>query len=253
VAAASSNVCGIDVLADPFWGQTNVGGTFQSYEGNGVSAPITITFAAPITAVTVTVYDPISLGTVYFPYSGTGGVNVPSTRTIAHAGVRRVDLLPAPEDYVAYDVGFDTAPQPPEPPPCPFPVLSSYDSITTQFGSIDATHKKPHTGRDYKVASGTPIYAADSGTVIWSENTGKAGMVVVVRSGNVNTYYMHMQSFSVREHQHVEPGQRLGYSDNTGESTGPHLHLEQHSPAANWPWDSGGLPPRSTNVAPCTI
>lgn len=270
VAAASSNVCGIDVTADPFWGQSNVGGTFQSTEGNGISAPITIMFAAPVTAVTVTVYDPtfagnaarivdsagIALGTVYFKYSGQSGVNVPDTRTIAHTGIRRLDLLPGPEDYVAYDVAFDTAPQPPGPPPCPFPPLASFDSITTEYGSVDPTHPdptKPHGGRDYKIPSGTPIYSADSGTVIWSRNTGKAGLEVVVRSGNTNTYYMHMQSFSVTERQHVEAGQRLGYSDDTGHSSGPHLHLEQHSPASNWPFDPDGVPPRNTRIAPCTI
>ncbi len=270
IAAASSNVCGIDVTANPFFGQTNVGGTFQSAEGNGISSTIEVDFAAPVNAVTVTVYDPtfagnaariydaagISLGTVYFKFSGQGGVNIPDTRTIAHPGIRRLDLIPAPEDYVAYDVGFDTAPQPPGPPPCPFPPLATYDSITTEFGAVDPTHPdptKPHGGRDYKVATHTEVFSADSGTVLWAEKSGDAGMEIVVRNGNVDTYYMHMESFSVSEGQHVAPGQRLGYSDNTGHSSGPHLHLEQHSPVGSWPFNSKGKPPRNTVVAPCTI
>lgn len=140
------------------------------------------------------------------------------------------------------------------PPPangsCGSPVLGGSPPITTVFGAIDASHPKPHTGRDYGVPNGTPIYAPEPGTVKFSGSLGTAGIAVVLQGTTSNSYFYHMLSTAVTVNQVVAAGTVLGYSDNTGHSTGPHLHFEQHSPGPIW---VNGHAPRATAIEPCTF
>ena len=84
-----------------------------------------------------------------------------------------------------------------------------------------------HTGLDISASTGTPIKAAAGGTVTFSGRKGSYGnMVVITHSNGVQTYYAHCNSLNVSAGQTVSQGQTIGTVGSTGNSTGPHLHLE---------------------------
>ncbi len=84
-----------------------------------------------------------------------------------------------------------------------------------------------HTGIDLSAPTGTTVFAADGGTVIfagWS-NWGY-GNTVVLAHGNLITLYGHMSRVSVSCGQVVSRGTPVGAVGSTGNSSGPHLHFE---------------------------
>ncbi|GAB5491094.1 MAG: hypothetical protein Phog2KO_13090 [Phototrophicaceae bacterium] len=85
-----------------------------------------------------------------------------------------------------------------------------------------------HSGLDLAAPTGTPIYAANSGNVIFSGiSTWGYGEAVVLEHGAVySTLYGHMSQRNVSCGQFVTVGQVIGYVGSTGDSTGPHLHFE---------------------------
>jgi len=84
-----------------------------------------------------------------------------------------------------------------------------------------------HAGIDISVPIGTPIHAAKAGTVIFSgQMSGYGGVVVIDHGGGFSTLYAHQSRPASSEGQAVSQGQVIGYSGNTGHSTGPHLHFE---------------------------
>ena len=86
---------------------------------------------------------------------------------------------------------------------------------------------KFHTGIDIGAAYGTPVKAADSGSVIFSGWMGGYGNVVVLDHGKgLSTLCAHMSTRSVSQGGGVARGQVIGNVGSTGFSTGPHLHFE---------------------------
>lgn len=84
-----------------------------------------------------------------------------------------------------------------------------------------------HEGIDIGASSGTPIYAAASGTVMYAGWEGGYGNLTVVDHGNgLATAYGHQSQLAVSNGQVVTRGQVIGYVGSTGHSTGPHLHFE---------------------------
>ena len=84
-----------------------------------------------------------------------------------------------------------------------------------------------HTGIDYANPSGSPIYAADGGTVTFSGWKGNYGKMIIINHGNgYETVYAHCSALSVTVGQKVAKGQRIASVGSTGRSTGPHLHFE---------------------------
>ncbi|HMY26868.1 MAG TPA: peptidoglycan DD-metalloendopeptidase family protein [Solirubrobacterales bacterium] len=91
-------------------------------------------------------------------------------------------------------------------------------------GGIGSTY---HEGLDIAVPEGTPIRAAASGTVIMASYNGGYGNYTCIDHGSgLSTCYGHQSSFAVSAGQSVSQGDVIGYSGNTGSSTGPHLHFE---------------------------
>jgi len=87
--------------------------------------------------------------------------------------------------------------------------------------------KKFHSGLDISAPSGTPIVAADSGTVVTAVYSSSYGNYVAISHGNGNsTLYGHMSKMAVTSGQSVTKGQVIGYVGSTGWSTGPHCHFE---------------------------
>lgn len=85
-----------------------------------------------------------------------------------------------------------------------------------------------HTGIDIACSYGTPVLAADSGTVILVKRlTYSYGQYVVIdHGGSVSTLYAHMSAIYVSTGQSVSKGQQVGAVGSTGNSTGNHLHFE---------------------------
>jgi LysM repeat protein len=89
-----------------------------------------------------------------------------------------------------------------------------------------------HTGIDYRADVGTPVVAAKTGRVkqLTSAWTGTAwgNSIVLDHGGSITTRYAHLSKISVHVGDYVTQGTIIGYSGNTGNSTGPHLHFEMN-------------------------
>ncbi|TDT63248.1 peptidoglycan DD-metalloendopeptidase family protein [Fonticella tunisiensis] len=84
-----------------------------------------------------------------------------------------------------------------------------------------------HTGVDIRTPVGTPVAAADSGTVTFAGWNGSYGYLVKISHGNgYETLYAHNSKLLVSPGQMVSKGQKISLSGNTGRSTGPHVHFE---------------------------
>ena len=117
-----------------------------------------------------------------------------------------------------YDPNFGT--------PLLYPLPKEY-VITTQYSVIDELHPVGHNGIDYGAPYGTPILAAEEGTVIKAEYYGGYGNCVFVAHENgIETRYAHMSVINVQKGDTVKRGQQIGLVGSTGHSTGPHLHFE---------------------------
>ena len=84
-----------------------------------------------------------------------------------------------------------------------------------------------HAGVDYPTPSGTALVAVSDGSVARTSTSGPAGNRVAMNTSipGIVAQYHHMSRMLVRVGQAVKQGQLVGYSGNTGRSTGPHLHF----------------------------
>ena len=99
--------------------------------------------------------------------------------------------------------------------------------ITSRFGSKSSIRSGAHTGLDIAAPTGTQIKAAAAGTVTFSGYKGSYGYLIVVNHGNgVETYYGHCSKLYYSAGTKINQGQVIAAVGNTGNSTGPHLHLE---------------------------
>lgn len=97
-------------------------------------------------------------------------------------------------------------------------------TITSRFGRRS---RGTHTGLDIATSSGTPIKAASAGTVIYAGYKGSYGnLVIIAHTDSTQTYYAHCSRIYVSVGQIVSQGQTISAVGSTGNSTGPHLHLE---------------------------
>jgi murein DD-endopeptidase MepM/ murein hydrolase activator NlpD len=94
----------------------------------------------------------------------------------------------------------------------------SLQAFYTQFGLAG------HDGVDFGVPMDTPLYAVDNGTVIWS-GPGDYGITIIIQHGWGESYYGHLSSTVAKVGQAVLKGQLIGYSGESGDATGPHLHF----------------------------
>ncbi|WPR64957.1 peptidoglycan DD-metalloendopeptidase family protein [Glutamicibacter protophormiae] len=84
-----------------------------------------------------------------------------------------------------------------------------------------------HIGQDYPIACGSPVYAAEAGTVTVSGWAGHSGMRVGIDHGsNVQTGYSHNSKLIAAVGQEVKQGELIALSGTTGNSTGCHVHFE---------------------------
>lgn len=92
--------------------------------------------------------------------------------------------------------------------------------------------REGHPGFDLNAPSGSPVYAADTGLVIFAGWSGLGyGNTILIDHGNgFRTLYAHLSQVSTYCGAKVEKGKVIGLSGNTGNSTGPHLHFEVRVP-----------------------
>lgn len=109
-----------------------------------------------------------------------------------------------------------------------FPVPNSRE-ITQEYSA-------EHKAIDIAASSGSPVYAAEDGTVcyvqIWDGSYDTTGMMsyghmIEIRHADGNTtLYAHLSEINVQQGEKVVRGQRIGRVGSTGNATGPHLHFE---------------------------
>ena len=96
--------------------------------------------------------------------------------------------------------------------------------ISSRFGGRG---RGVHTGLDIATSMGTGVVAASGGTVVFAAYSGGYGNIIKIDHGNgVQTWYAHLSAIYVTPGQSVGQGTLIGAVGSTGNSTGPHLHLE---------------------------
>ena len=106
-------------------------------------------------------------------------------------------------------------------------VLPITGQITSRYGVSSNIRKSTHTGLDIAASTGTPIKVMADGVVTEASYNGSYGNLIKVAHGNnVETWYAHTSKMYVTKGQEVKAGDIIGAVGSTGNSTGPHLHLE---------------------------
>ena len=111
--------------------------------------------------------------------------------------------------------------------------------LTSEFG--EGRSYETHNAVDIGAGLGTPIYAANSGTVVSSNSScphtnyggnwcscggGYGNYIWILHDNGYETIYGHMISTAASTGDYVQAGQLIGYVGSSGWSTGPHLHFE---------------------------
>jgi murein DD-endopeptidase MepM/ murein hydrolase activator NlpD len=102
--------------------------------------------------------------------------------------------------------------------------------VTSHFGPRGGS---VHTGIDLAVPWGTPIHAISSGEIIFAQRDGGCGLKTIIQQDDgAQVWYCHQSRFALTSGR-VETGQLIGYVGSTGNSTGPHVHVEVHPGAGD--------------------
>jgi murein DD-endopeptidase MepM/ murein hydrolase activator NlpD len=87
--------------------------------------------------------------------------------------------------------------------------------------------KRMHNGLDILANTGEPVYATGDGRIHFSGRRGGMGKMIIIDHGfGYKTYYGHLSKSIVKRGKKIQRGDLIGYSGNSGLSTGPHLHYE---------------------------
>jgi murein DD-endopeptidase MepM/ murein hydrolase activator NlpD len=91
-------------------------------------------------------------------------------------------------------------------------------------------------GTDFAMPIGTPLYAIESGYAMNLVDNNRANYVQLNANSGNKWFYVHLNSFALVFDRFVNEGDLIGYSGNTGLSTGPHLHLGLYNKGYQDPW-----------------
>ena len=106
--------------------------------------------------------------------------------------------------------------------------------VSNNFGHCSYLWVNCHTGEDLSAPSGTPIYSVASGTVTEAGYDGSYGnKTVVTLEDGTEIWYCHQTTMGVSVGETLTPGQTIGTVGSTGNTTGPHLHIEVHPGAGD--------------------
>ncbi|MFG2872978.1 M23 family metallopeptidase [Streptomyces sp. NPDC048338] len=111
---------------------------------------------------------------------------------------------------------------------------SSYTLTSTYGESGSMWSSGYHTGLDFAAPTGTPVKAVHGATVKSAGWSGSYGYRIVLElSDGTEVWYCHLSSMTVGVGQSVGTGDTIGRVGATGNVTGPHLHLEVHTPGGD--------------------
>jgi murein DD-endopeptidase MepM/ murein hydrolase activator NlpD len=119
-------------------------------------------------------------------------------------------------------------------------------AVNSEFGNRLSPWSKAtefHGGLDINAGMNTPIYAPAAGTVFFAGKQPEYGIAIILDHGqDIRSLYGHLSKPTVQTGQKVERGMVIGYTGNTGRSSGPHLHYEilvkgQHVNPRAYLWD----------------
>lgn len=156
---------------------------------------------------------------------------------LATSSPGRAQLAPGPYEFLPFEDGF---------------IIEAFKDLNTNSGAISdwtgwsgtawisPNAYDNHIGSDFSVQTGTPLFAAASGTVTevvnsfprddhstYSGNFVRIAVDTNAPNGEaLDLLYLHMLSVSVTVGQRVNVGDPVGLSDNTGNSTSEHVHLQ---------------------------
>ncbi|MFC9731260.1 M23 family metallopeptidase [Streptomyces roseolus] len=116
--------------------------------------------------------------------------------------------------------------------------LSSYTLTSTYMQSGSMWSSGYHTGLDFAAPTGTPLKAVHGGTITSAGWSGSYGYRIVLElEDGTEVWYCHLSSMTAAAGQTVTTGETIGRVGATGNVTGPHLHMEVHTP------DGSGIDP----------
>ena len=103
-------------------------------------------------------------------------------------------------------------------------------AVNSEFGNRNSPWNPGiefHSGIDIRAERGTPIYAPANGSVVLAGTHQEYGNAIILDHGqDVRSLYGHLSKLNVQPGQRVERGALVGWTGNTGRSSGPHLHYE---------------------------
>jgi len=101
--------------------------------------------------------------------------------------------------------------------------------LTARFGQVSGLWASVHTGLDFAAATGTPIFAVANGVITQTGLQGPYGNLTVetlTDGTGTEIYYAHQSEIDVHVGQAVTGGEMIGRVGATGNTTGPHVHIE---------------------------
>lgn len=103
--------------------------------------------------------------------------------------------------------------------------------IISNFGPRIYSNMVWHNGIDFRATIGTGVFAIADGIVRAAKVDGAGlfagyGRYVIIEHNGFCSLYAHLDSYNLSPGQQVKAGELIGFSGNTGDSTGPHLHFE---------------------------
>ena len=107
-----------------------------------------------------------------------------------------------------------------------------YKRVTSKYGyrmHPIKLKREFHKGIDLKAKMNTPIYATADGVAEWAGMHKKSGygrLIIIQHSYGFKTIFGHLNKIVIKSRDFVKKGQLIGYSGNSGLSSGPHLHYE---------------------------
>lgn len=110
--------------------------------------------------------------------------------------------------------------------------------LSSEYGELSEVRgNAPHHGIDFAMPEGTTLHSVSNGVVervvdLGGDNLGKG--VFVRNSDGTESIYGHMSAIDVKAGQHLNAGDIIGLSGNTGNSTGPHLHFGMKDASGQW-------------------
>lgn len=118
-------------------------------------------------------------------------------------------------------------------PPIEIPIYAGYDAWPADTCTVTQGYSSSHPSIDIDASDwGADVYAMEDGTVVAVFDSGTPGgtanFVIIQGADDMYTIYAHVDP-TVTEQQTVSAGQKIGEVDNTGTTTGSHVHITRSS------------------------